>query len=141
MRLFKMDARSFSSFFFFHLGGFANPKNQTPVPVNLKPRKFESHQVHFTVSDMTAFHTTQICRKYPIGSRGRAADARQKWTLGSYFFFYSSTHIQQTQKKFFGLPLVLWAAWRIGAKFLLWGIAMGGLPVILHNGRVQGLYV
>lgn len=52
------------------------------------------------------------------------------------FFFYSSTHIQQTQKKFLVPPLVLWAAWRIGAKFLLWGIAMGGLPVILHNGRV-----
>lgn len=105
MRLFKMDARSFSSFFFFHLGGFANPKNQTPVPVNLKPRKFESHQVHFTVSDMTAFHTTQICRKYPIGSRGRAADARQKWTLGSYFFFTHRLTFNKHKKSFLVSPL------------------------------------
>lgn len=121
----------FSSF----IWGFCKSKESTPGSCEPQPRKFESHQVHFTVSDMTAFHTMQICRKYPIGSRGRAADARQKWTLGSFLFLLINSHSTNT-KKVFGLPLVLWAAWRIGAKFLLWGIAMGGLPVILHNGRV-----
>lgn len=56
--------------------------------------------------------------------------------LGVIFFFTHRLTFNK-HKKSFGLPLVLWAAWRIGAKFLLlWGIAMGDLPVILHNGRV-----
>jgi hypothetical protein len=118
-------------FLFLSFGRFCRES----TPGSCEPRKFESHQVHFTVSGMTTFHIMQVCRKYPIGSRERAADARQKWTLGSYLF-YSSTNIQQTQKKFWSPPCIMGSmAYRREVSPAL-GDCDRGFACDLHNGRV-----